>query len=130
MVRCAAGAGSYTGQCSLHRGQIMRLRGAYDEALAEFAHAQRRYEEEGTVAPAGMALTEQGDVLRIRGSSTRLRRRTGRRPSTATSRNQDLRWPGWLAVGRRRRSRLSADSWPRRKTRFTGPGCSRRPWRS
>ena len=57
----------YTGQCSLHRGQIMRLRGAYDEALAEFAHAQRRYEEEGTVAPAGMALTEQGDVLRIRG---------------------------------------------------------------
>ena len=57
----------YTGQCSLHRGQIMRLRGAYDEALAEFALAQRRYEKEGTVAPAGMALTEQGDVLRIRG---------------------------------------------------------------
>jgi ATP/maltotriose-dependent transcriptional regulator MalT len=57
----------YTGQCSLHRGQIMRLRGAYDEALAEFAQAQRRYEKEGTVAPAGMALTEQGDVLRIRG---------------------------------------------------------------
>ena len=58
----------YTGQCSLHRGQIMRLRGAYDEALAEFARAQRRYEKEGTVAPAGMALTEQGDVLRIRGN--------------------------------------------------------------
>ena len=57
----------YTGQCSLHRGQIMRLRGAYDEALAEFALAQRRYEKEGTPAPAGMALTEQGDVLRIRG---------------------------------------------------------------
>jgi DNA-binding CsgD family transcriptional regulator len=57
----------YTGQCSLHRGQIMRLRGAYDEALAEFARAQRRYQKEGTAAPAGMALTEQGDVLRIRG---------------------------------------------------------------
>jgi ATP/maltotriose-dependent transcriptional regulator MalT len=57
----------YTGQCALHRGQIMRLRGAYDEALAEFAQAQRRYVKEGTVAPAGMALTEQGDVLRIRG---------------------------------------------------------------
>ena len=57
----------YTGQCSLHRGQIMRLRGAYDEALAEFARAQRRYEKEGTAAPAGMALTEQGDVLRVRG---------------------------------------------------------------
>jgi DNA-binding CsgD family transcriptional regulator/tetratricopeptide (TPR) repeat protein len=57
----------YTGQCSLHRGQIMRLRGAYDEALAEFARAQRRYQKEGTAAPAGMALTELGDVLRIRG---------------------------------------------------------------
>jgi DNA-binding CsgD family transcriptional regulator len=57
----------YTGQCSLHRGQIMRLRGAYDEALAEFALAQRRYQTEGTVAPAGLALTEQGDVLRILG---------------------------------------------------------------
>jgi DNA-binding NarL/FixJ family response regulator len=57
----------FTGQCSLHRGQIMRLRGAYDEALAEFALAQRRYQAEGTIAPAGRALAEQGDVLRIRG---------------------------------------------------------------
>jgi ATP/maltotriose-dependent transcriptional regulator MalT len=57
----------YTGQCALHRGQIMRLRGAYDEALAEFVRAQRRYEKEGTAAPTGMALAEQGDVLRVRG---------------------------------------------------------------
>jgi DNA-binding CsgD family transcriptional regulator len=57
----------FTGQCSLHRGQIMRLRGAYDEALAEFALAQRRYRLEGTTAPAALALTEQGDVLRIQG---------------------------------------------------------------
>jgi DNA-binding CsgD family transcriptional regulator len=57
----------YTGQCSLHRGQIMRLRGAYDEALAEYALAQRRYQLEGTTAPAALALTERGDVLRIRG---------------------------------------------------------------
>jgi DNA-binding CsgD family transcriptional regulator len=57
----------FTGQCSLHRGQIMRLRGAYDEALAEYDLAQRRYQAEGTPAPAGRALTEKGDVLRIRG---------------------------------------------------------------
>jgi DNA-binding NarL/FixJ family response regulator len=57
----------FTGQCSLHRGQIMRLHGAYDEALAEYALAQRRYQVEGTPAPAGRALTEQGDVQRIRG---------------------------------------------------------------
>jgi DNA-binding CsgD family transcriptional regulator len=58
----------FTGQCSLHRGQIMRLRGAYDEALDEYALAQRRYLAEGYPAPAGRALTEQGDVLRIRGN--------------------------------------------------------------
>jgi ATP/maltotriose-dependent transcriptional regulator MalT len=57
----------FTGQCSLHRGQIMRLRGAYDEALTEFALAQRRYQVEGTTAPAAQALREQGDVLRIKG---------------------------------------------------------------
>jgi DNA-binding CsgD family transcriptional regulator/tetratricopeptide (TPR) repeat protein len=57
----------FTGQCSLHRGQIMRLHGAYDEALAEYALAQRRYQLEGTPAPAGRALAEQGDVQRIRG---------------------------------------------------------------
>ncbi len=58
----------FTGQCSLHRGQIMRLRGAYDEALDEYALAQRRYLAEGYPAPAGRALTEQGDVLRLRGN--------------------------------------------------------------
>jgi ATP/maltotriose-dependent transcriptional regulator MalT len=45
----------------------MRLRGAYEEALAEFARAQQRYQVEGTTAAAALALTEQGDVLRIRG---------------------------------------------------------------
>ncbi|MFZ1115729.1 MAG: response regulator transcription factor, partial [Propionibacteriaceae bacterium] len=57
----------YTGQCSLHRGQIMRLRGAYDDALAEFSLAQQRYQVEGTATAAALALTEQGDVLRICG---------------------------------------------------------------
>jgi ATP/maltotriose-dependent transcriptional regulator MalT len=45
----------------------MRLHGAYAEALAEFALAQRRYRLEGTTMPAALALTEQGDVLRIQG---------------------------------------------------------------
>jgi DNA-binding CsgD family transcriptional regulator/tetratricopeptide (TPR) repeat protein len=58
----------FTGQCSLHRGQIMRLRGAYDEALTEFVLAQRRYQAEGTTAPAAAALKEQGDVLRVQGN--------------------------------------------------------------
>jgi DNA-binding CsgD family transcriptional regulator len=58
----------YTGQCSLHRGQILRLHGAFDDALAEFSQAQHRAEtgfrQSGAAAAA---LTERGDLLRIRG---------------------------------------------------------------
>jgi ATP/maltotriose-dependent transcriptional regulator MalT len=89
----------FTGQCSLHRGQIMRLRGAYNEALGEFALAQRRYQLEGTVAPAAKALTEQGDVLRILGKLDEA--------ETAYQRAAELGYepqPGlmlsWLARGR------------------------------
>jgi DNA-binding NarL/FixJ family response regulator len=58
----------YTGQCSLHRGQILRLHGAFDDALAEFSQAQHRAEtgfrQSGAAAAAA---TERGDLLRIRG---------------------------------------------------------------
>lgn len=58
---------SFTAQCAVHRGQIMRVRGAYDEALDEFDRAVRRYIEAGTTMPAGLAMSERGEVLRIRG---------------------------------------------------------------
>ncbi|MGH3675496.1 MAG: LuxR C-terminal-related transcriptional regulator [Mycobacterium sp.] len=57
----------FTGQCAVHRGQIMRLRGAYDEALEEFATAAQRYVAADTTSAAGLAIAERGDVLRIRG---------------------------------------------------------------
>jgi DNA-binding CsgD family transcriptional regulator len=57
----------FTGQCAVHRGQIMRLRGAFDEALEEFAKAVERYVEADTAPAAGLAMAERGDVLRIRG---------------------------------------------------------------
>ncbi len=57
----------FTGQCAVHRGQIMRLRGAYPEALDEFTRATRRYLEAQTPEPAGRALCERGDVLRLLG---------------------------------------------------------------
>lgn len=66
---CAAQPGlvPFTGQCAVHRGQIMRVHGAYHEALDEFQRAVERYvEEEGSPA-AGLALSERGDVLRILG---------------------------------------------------------------
>jgi DNA-binding CsgD family transcriptional regulator len=57
----------FTGQCAVHRGQILRLHAAYPEALAEFEDACRRYAASGSDTAAGLALSERGDVLRIRG---------------------------------------------------------------
>lgn len=57
----------FTGQCAVHRGQLLRLHGAFAPALAEFELACRRYADSGAPHAAGLALTEQGDVLRIRG---------------------------------------------------------------
>lgn len=55
---------AFTGQCSVHRGQLMRLRGAWPEALEEFAHAIERYRLADSVAAVGLAECERGDVLR------------------------------------------------------------------
>ena len=57
----------FTGQCAVHRGQIMRLRGAYAEAVVEFDRAVLRYLEISTPVAGGLALGERGDVLRMRG---------------------------------------------------------------
>lgn len=57
----------FTGQCAVHRGQIMRLHGAFAEALAEFDRARERYALADTPAAAGLAFAERGDVLRLTG---------------------------------------------------------------
>lgn len=61
---------SFTGQCAVHRGQIMRVRGAFEEALTEFDLAMRRYRDADALTAAGLAMGERGDVLRIRGDLT------------------------------------------------------------
>jgi ATP/maltotriose-dependent transcriptional regulator MalT len=65
-----AGLLPFTGQCATHRGQIMSLHGAYQQALEEFAHARRRYEAEGSSPAAGTAWAEEGDVRRVLGDFT------------------------------------------------------------
>ncbi|MGH3862779.1 LuxR C-terminal-related transcriptional regulator [Actinokineospora sp.] len=57
----------FTGQCAVHRGQIMRVRGAFAEAVEEFELATRRYADADIPAAAGLAMAECGDVLRVRG---------------------------------------------------------------
>ncbi|CAM4293516.1 LuxR family transcriptional regulator [Mycobacterium basiliense] len=58
---------AFTGQCAVHRGQIMRVLGCYREALQEFSLAVERYRVMEAVAPTGLAFAERGDVLRILG---------------------------------------------------------------
>jgi len=66
---CGAQVGlvPFTGQCAVHRGQVMRVRGAFEEAIAEFDGAVARYVAAGTPVAAGLACSEKGELLRIRG---------------------------------------------------------------
>jgi DNA-binding NarL/FixJ family response regulator len=66
---CSAQVGlvPFTGQCALHRGQVMRVRGAFEQAIAELDSAAARYVVAGIPAAAGSAFAEKGELLRIRG---------------------------------------------------------------
>lgn len=57
----------FTGQCSLHRAQVMRAHGAWDEALDELDAAVERYARADAVDAIGQACAERGDLLRLRG---------------------------------------------------------------
>lgn len=58
---------AFTGQCAVHRGQLMRLHGAYRDAVNEFERAAVRYAEAGGSPAVGLAHYERGETLRIRG---------------------------------------------------------------
>ena len=58
---------AFTGQCAVHRGQLLRLRGEWDRALDELALASRRYAEVQAPDAMGLAAYETGNVLRLRG---------------------------------------------------------------
>jgi ATP/maltotriose-dependent transcriptional regulator MalT len=57
----------FTGQCAVHRGQIMRVQGAWAEAIEEFDRAHERYARIETPEAAGLAMAERGDVQRLMG---------------------------------------------------------------
>ena len=58
---------TFTGQCALHRGQVMRARGAWDAAADELTAAIERYRLAGAFPAIGQAACELGDLLRVRG---------------------------------------------------------------
>ena len=66
---CASQPGllAFTGQCAVHRGQVMRFHGEWSAALDELALAVRRYESLGSADATGLASYESGEVYRLRG---------------------------------------------------------------
>ncbi|HET6563017.1 MAG TPA: response regulator transcription factor [Marmoricola sp.] len=66
---CAAQPGllAFTGQCAVHRGQLLRVRGEWSAALDELDRATQRYRQVGAPDAAGLAACEAGDVHRLRG---------------------------------------------------------------
>jgi DNA-binding CsgD family transcriptional regulator len=61
----------FTGQCAVHRGQILRLHGAYPAAIDEFERAIDRYIATNAGPAAGLAHGEAGEIHRIRGDHDR-----------------------------------------------------------
>lgn len=91
---------AFTGQCAVHRGQVMRARGAWPEALEELGLAVERYRRTGLMVAAGLAEAERGDLHRLRGeydAADAAYQRAGEHGYDAQ--------PGlallWLATGRR-----------------------------
>lgn len=66
---CAAQPGllAFTGQCAVHRAQLLRIRGEWSAALEELELASRRYQQVGSPDAAGQVACEAGDVHRLRG---------------------------------------------------------------
>ena len=58
---------AFTGRCLVHRAQLMRLQGAWDDALQETERARRSFESATNRAAAAKAQYLQGDVHRLRG---------------------------------------------------------------
>ena len=66
---CTAQPGlvAFTGQCAVHRAQVMRERGAWPEALEELEFAVLRYQRTNALDAIGLAEYERGEIRRLRG---------------------------------------------------------------
>lgn len=90
---------AFTGQCAVHRGQVMAARGAWTSALEELELAIDRYRRGGVRSAVGLAEYERAELLRLRGELDAAEAAYGR----ADEHGMDPQ-PGlallWLAQGR------------------------------
>lgn len=62
---------AFTGDCHVHRAEIMELQGAWDDALDALEHAAQRARRAGTPRVAAHAAYRRGEILRHRGELQR-----------------------------------------------------------
>ena len=58
----------FTGQCAVHRAQVMRAHGEFAGRARRTRRAYQRYTAAGQTPAVGLALSERGDILRIQGA--------------------------------------------------------------
>lgn len=58
---------AFTGDCHLHRGELMELHGDWDDALAELERAAGRAQRAGNVRVTAGAAYHRGEIHRLRG---------------------------------------------------------------
>jgi DNA-binding CsgD family transcriptional regulator len=58
---------AFTGDCHVHRGELMELHGAWDEALAELDRAAERARRAGNTRVTAQAAYRRGEILRRKG---------------------------------------------------------------
>ncbi len=84
---------AFTGRCSVHRAEILRLQGAWHDALAEAERADRRSQAVANQAAAAKAAYLCGDVRRLQGELAEAER-AYRRASALGLEPQ----PGWALL--------------------------------
>jgi DNA-binding CsgD family transcriptional regulator len=90
---------AFTGQCATHRGQLLRLHGAYADAAEELQRAADRYLAVGGDPALGLALYERAEIHRLRGEYNDADAGYGRATGHGHS-GQPGRALLWLASGR------------------------------
>jgi DNA-binding NarL/FixJ family response regulator len=61
---------AFTGDCHVHRAEVMQLHGAWDEALGELDRAEQRASRAGNARVLGETAYRRGEILRLRGDLT------------------------------------------------------------
>jgi ATP/maltotriose-dependent transcriptional regulator MalT len=90
---------AFTGQCAVHRGQVMASRGAWTSALEELELAVDRYRRGGVRSAVGLAEYERAELLRLRGELDAAEAAYGRADEHGADPQPGLALL-WLAQGR------------------------------